>query len=319
MSHVPDNQAAVEVSGLKKRYGSVQALDGVSLAIAPGEVFGYLGPNGAGKTTTVNILCGLLPRDAGSVAIGGVDVAADPVRVKARIGVVTDSSNLYPELTCRRNLEYLGELYGLGRTARRGRAQELLEMVGLADRAADRFDSLSRGMKRRLTIAAALVHRPPILFLDEPTVGLDVPSARSLREFIRQVHRQGTTVLLTTHNLAEAESLCDRVGVLMAGRIVAEGTVSELCRRFAPARAVSVAFSGPVAEPTLRRHCPSVHAATLDGGAWRLEVVDLGTALAELGALAGQLQVAILEVNTAGAALDDAFMAILDGTDDPGA
>ncbi|GAF75660.1 unnamed protein product, partial [marine sediment metagenome] len=222
------DRIAVRVSGLSKSYGTLTALDGVSFEVQRSRVFAYLGPNGAGKTTTINILAGLLPRDTGDVTICGLDVSAKSVVVKSRIGVVTESSNLYPELRCRRNLEYLGELYGLGPSERRSRAAQLIEQFGLAEKANQPFGSLSRGMKRRLTIAAALVHGPEVLFLDEPTTGLDIPSARSLRQLVQRVAREGITVFLTTHNLAEAETLADDVAILVRGRIVARGTIDEL-------------------------------------------------------------------------------------------
>ena len=191
---------AIAVSGLSKSFGSLKALRQVNFTVGRGEIFAYLGPNGAGKTTTIRILSGLLHRDAGEVNICGADVAKDPVFVKERIGVVPDESNLYPELTCLRNLEYLGELYGLRRGVRAEKAAELLSFFDLADRGATPFGALSRGLKRRLTIAAALVHDPELVFLDEPTSGLDVPSARALRELIRTINRRGATVFLTTHN-----------------------------------------------------------------------------------------------------------------------
>ena len=214
---------AISVSSLSTSYGQMQALDQVSFSVRQGEIFAYLGPNGAGKTTTINIISGLIPRDAGKISICGADVASDPVFVKSRIGVVPDESNLYPELTCRRNLEYLGELYGLPRAMRKRRAADLLGQFDLASRAVMPFRALSRGLKRRLTIAAALVHRPEVVFLDEPTVGLDVLSARALRELIREISRDGTTVLLTTHNLEQGLEMCDRAAILNRGKVAWEG------------------------------------------------------------------------------------------------
>ncbi len=313
------NSIQVQVAGLSKRYGRVLALDGVSFSLGRGEILGYLGPNGAGKTTTINVLCGLLARDAGTVQVCGVDVAADPVFVKSRIGVVNDTSNLYPELSCRRNLEYLGELYGLARATRRQRAEELLGMFDLETRAGDRFGTLSRGLQRRLTIAAALIHRPEVVFLDEPTVGLDVPSAKSLRELIRQIHAQGATVLLTTHNLAEAEALCTRVAILVRGRILAEGSVNDIRSRFGKVQSLSVAFSGPVSEETLLASCPAVRAAAISDGAWTLDAANLHAALSQLVALADRLELTVIELSTSGASLEDAFLSILQQQDHAGA
>ena len=302
----------IQVRGLSKSYGDVRALHNVSFSIRQGEIFAYLGPNGAGKTTTINILCGLLRRDAGEVTIGGRDIEQDPVAVKQRIGVVPEESNLYPELTCRRNLEYLGELYGLARACRRSRADELLDSFDLADKAAAPFRSLSRGMKRRLTVAAALVHSPEIIFLDEPTAGLDVPSARALRSLIRVINRDGTTVFLTTHNFAEAELLCDRIVILIKGQIVADGTPTEIGQQVSRAKTLSVALSEDVSETLLREACPAIYSTTEADGAWRLEVDNTHEAVSQLMLLAEKRGFRVLEIDTITPSLEDAFMKILE-------
>ncbi len=308
---------AIEVDGLSKRYGPVRALEGVSFYVAAGECLAYLGPNGAGKTTTVNILCGLLRRDGGRVTVCGMDLDRDPVGVKAAIGVVPEESTLYPELSCRRNLEFVGELYGLPRSDRRARTDELLKAFDLADRADSPFRALSRGLKRRLTVAAALVHRPRVVFLDEPTAGLDVPSARALRSLIRTIHRDGTTVFLTTHNLAEAEALSDRVLILVKGAIAARGTADEVRRRVRGVGRLAVTFLGAVEADPLCAACPSVRAATCEDGAWRLEVAEIDAALRELVAFASEAGVRIEGVEAGGATLEDAFMSVLEaGTSD---
>ena len=301
----------IEVRGLCKSYGETRALETVGFTVRGGEVFGYLGPNGAGKTTTINILCGLLERDAGEVMICGLDITRDPVAVKQRIGVVPEESNLYPELTCRRNLEYLGELYGLSRAVRRKRAGDLLETFNLTDRGTAPFRALSRGMKRRLTVAAALIHSPELVFLDEPTAGLDVPSARALRGLIQSINRDGTTVFLTTHNLAEAEALCDRVLILVKGHVLTEGTAAEIRRRVEKTRTLMLILSGDVAKGSLREACPAIHSASLVDGTWRLEVTDPHAAVTQIVSFAEKHGVRILEIGTATASLEDAFMEIL--------
>jgi len=301
----------VRVSRLEKAYGEVKALAGVTFSVRRGEIFGYLGPNGAGKTTTINILCGLVDRDGGEVAVSGLDVRTDPVGVKERIGVVPEESNLYPELTCRANLEYLGELYGLPRRLRRERAGELLEMFDLAGKADAPFRTLSRGMKRRLTVGAALVHSPAILFLDEPTAGLDVPGARALRRLITSVKGEGTTVFLTTHNLLEAEQLCDRVLILVGGRVTAEGTAREIRRRVERARTLAVAFSGEVASEVLCAACPAVRSAQAGDDVWKLEVADAHEAIVQIVAFARSRDLRITELSTAVASLEEAFIRIL--------
>ncbi len=311
------DRIAVRVGDLSKSYGTLTALDGVSFEVQRGCVFAYLGPNGAGKTTTINILCGLLKRDGGEVSILGKDVASAPVFVKSRIGVVTENSNLYPELRCRRNLEYMGELYGLPGAERRSRTGELLTIFSLAEKADAPFGSLSRGMKRRLTIAAALVHRPEVLFLDEPTTGLDVPSARSLRGLIRRIVGDGTTVFLTTHNLFEAEELADDVGVLVGGRIVARGSVSEIKRRVSQVRSVVVRFSGTVHEDALEDACPAVKSAKPQDGSWRLDVADLHEALGQLMTFCRQAGYRIEDVGAGEPTLEDAFVSLLAGAARP--
>ena len=305
-------QVVVSVRDLRKSYGQVPALAGVSFEVRRGAVFAYLGPNGAGKTTTINILAGLLPRDGGEVAVCGLDVSAHPVEVKSRIGVVTDSSNLYPELKCRRNLEYLGELYGMASSERRARAAELLERFGLAEKAGQPFRSLSRGMKRRLTIAAALVHRPEVLFLDEPTSGLDVPGARSLRDMVRKVAQDGTTVFLTTHNLAEAEELADDVAILIRGSMVARGTVEQLRGQVGGARSITVTFSTEVPPRRLKEACPSIRSAEPGDEAIRLEAAQLHSAVLELAEFVKLEGLHVEELVCAPPSLEDAFVKVLD-------
>ena len=218
---------AITVSGLKKSFGTVQAVSDISFTVGRGEVFGLLGPNGAGKTTTINMLTGLARPDAGSIRIQGIDCVACPRSAQHLIGVVPDESNLYPELTGFENLCFCAALYGLPKTERIARARGLLDDFGLAGAADRKFAAYSKGMKRKLTIAAGIIHRPDILFLDEPTTGIDVGSARQLRQIVMGL-KSRTTVLLTTHYIEEAERLCDRVAFLVAGRIVHADTVENL-------------------------------------------------------------------------------------------
>jgi len=225
---------AIEVTQLTKVYpggkgtAPVRAVDGIDFAVREGEVFGFLGPNGAGKTTTIRMLTGLARPTSGRACILGLDLAANAARIKKRIGVVPEMSNLYDELTAFDNLVFAMQLYGVPRTDWKPRAQELLMRFRLGEKRDAPFAKLSRGMKRALTIAAALAHRPPLVFLDEPTTGLDVMSARSLRRMIAGLRSEGVTVFLTTHYLEEAERLCDRIAIIVKGRIVALDTVDGL-------------------------------------------------------------------------------------------
>jgi len=232
---------AIVVEGLRKRFGEVEAVSGISFSVHKGELFGFLGPNGAGKTTTINMLTGLARPDEGAFRIGGIDCKDKPRGAQHLIGVVSDESNLYPELTGFENLSFCGSLYGLRKEEREARAKELLESFGLAKAANRRFGGYSRGMKRRLTIAAGIVHKPEILFLDEPTTGIDVASARQLRQLIADLNRAGTTVFLTTHYIEEAERLCGRIAFIVSGRIVRIDTVEHLIQPIQEKHAVQVA------------------------------------------------------------------------------
>ena len=218
----------VEVVDLQKHYGLVRAVDGISFSVQPGEIFGLLGHNGAGKTTTIRMLTGRTRPTAGSARIAGLDVVTDAVRIKPKINLVFEDQNVYERLTGRDNLEVFADLYD----APRSRVDELLQTVGLTDAAKRRVKTYSTGMKQRLLIARSLVNQPAILFLDEPTRGLDPASARELRGLMRRLSDEGTTIFLTTHYMEEADELCDRVAFLSAGKIVALDTPQELKLRF---------------------------------------------------------------------------------------
>ena len=237
----------IEVRGLRKRFGEVQAVVGVDFDVREGEVFGFLGPNGAGKTTTINMLTGLARPDAGAMRIAGIDCSANPKAAQHLMGVVPDESNLYPELTGRENLCFCGALYGMSKADRRARAEELLARFGLAGAAERRFGGYSKGMKRKLTIAAGIIHRPPILFLDEPTTGIDVAGARQIRQLIADLHAGGTTIFLTTHYIEEAERLCRRIAFIVEGRIVRIDTVANLMQQTEGLEVVQFFFANHVA------------------------------------------------------------------------
>ncbi len=219
---------AIEVTHLVKRFGDVTAVDGISFSVPGGEMFGLLGPNGAGKTTTINMLTGLARPVSGDIRVGGIDCSRHLKAAQHLMGVVPDESNLYPELTGFENLCFCGALYGMTRADREHRARELLAYFDLEGAAQRKFAGYSRGMKRRLTIAAGIMHRPPILFLDEPTTGIDVASARQVRQLIGEMNHAGTTVFLTTHYIEEAERLCSHVAFIVSGRIVRDDTVENL-------------------------------------------------------------------------------------------
>jgi ABC-2 type transport system ATP-binding protein len=289
---------AIEVSQLTKIYRAgkasppLRAVDGVDFAVREGEVFGFLGPNGAGKTTTIRMLTGLARPTSGQAWVMGLDLARDVAHIKKHVGVVPEQSNLYDELSAFDNLVFAMQLYGVPRAERKARAEELLGRFRLDEKRDALFARLSRGMKRALTVAAALAHRPPLLFLDEPTTGLDVMSARNLRRMIAGLRQEGVTVFLTTHYLEEAERLCDRVAVIVNGRIVALDTVDGLKAR---------GQGQMVVEVTLGNGDSSVESVRLEGD-------DVETAVRTVldRARAGGRRV--LAVNTLRPTLEDVFV-----------
>jgi ABC-2 type transport system ATP-binding protein len=213
---------------LHKRYGERTAVDGVGFTIGPAETYGLLGPNGAGKTTTISMICGLLVRDGGRVVVDGREVDVGTAAAKHAIGLVPQDLAIYPELTALENLRFFGQLYGMGGADLKRRADEVLEIIGLSDRAGERTEGFSGGMKRRLNIGIGLLHQPKLLVLDEPTVGVDPQSRNAILSSVEALGAQGMAILYTTHYMEEAERLCDRVGIIDEGRIRAEGTRREL-------------------------------------------------------------------------------------------
>ncbi|MFN2219300.1 MAG: ABC transporter ATP-binding protein, partial [Anaerolineae bacterium] len=224
--------AAIRIEGLHKRFGDVQALDGLSLTAEPGSVFGFLGPNGAGKTTTIRILAGLARADSGRAWIDGLEVTADRRRLPGRIGYLPQDPAFYPWMTAREFLDHVGRMFGLPAGERRARIDELLDLVGLAEAAGRRVGGFSGGMDQRLGIAQALVNRPPVLLLDEPVSGLDPAGRRELLQLIDHLRGQ-CTVFMSTHILADVERVCDTVAIIHRGRLVAEAPQQELLSRYA--------------------------------------------------------------------------------------
>jgi ABC-2 type transport system ATP-binding protein len=287
----------IQAAGLTKIYPAgkdrppLRAVDGIDFAVRQGEVFGFLGPNGAGKTTTIRMLTGLTRPTSGSARIMGFDLAAEATQIKKHIGVVPETSNLYDELTALDNLVFSMQLYGVPRRERAARAEALLERFRLSEKRDTLFAKLSRGMKRALTIAAALAHHPPLVFLDEPTTGLDVMSARGLRQMIAGLRDEGVTVFLTTHYLEEAERLCDRMAVIVKGRIVALDTPGGLKAGAQEKTVVEVILEDADGRQEKRR----------------LECSD-GVEAAVQRALAEAAGKRVLAVNTLGPSLEDVFV-----------
>jgi ABC-2 type transport system ATP-binding protein len=221
----------IRVDNLSKRYGDVQAVDRVSFEVRQGEIYGLLGPNGAGKTTTLSMISGILPPDDGRVLFEDTDMAVDPLGVKQQLGVVPQEVALYDELTPRENLRFWGGLYGLGGRQLGQRVESVLDQVGLSPKADKRVSTLSGGQQRRLNLGLGLVHEPRVIMMDEPTVGIDPQARANILDVVRAIASSGATILYTTHYLEEAEALCDRIGIMDHGRILAEGTLDELTRQ----------------------------------------------------------------------------------------
>jgi len=270
-----DNGLAIEVRGLAKWFGEVQAVAGIDFGVREGEVFGFLGPNGAGKTTTINMLTGLARPDAGTMRIAGIDCSRNPKAAQHLMGIVPDESNLWPELDGFENLAFCGALYGMARSERKDRARELLDTFGLADAARRRFGGYSKGMKRKLAIAAGIIHRPAILFLDEPTTGIDVASARQIRQLLGGLNEGGTTVFLTTHYIEEAERLCSRIGFIVEGKLIRVDTLANLVKDVEDKHIVQLALSCVPDEllEQLGAAFPSVEFEAMPGGMIRAHTV----------------------------------------------
>ncbi|MGM0651901.1 MAG: ABC transporter ATP-binding protein [Bacillota bacterium] len=234
----------IEAENLKKKYNGFTAVDSVNFHINQGEIFGFLGPNGAGKTTTINMLTGLAHITTGTVKLRGEDYTRNVRKAQALMGIVPDESNLYEELNGRENLRFCGALYGMGKRRREERTEQLLEQFGLQEAASKPFKAFSKGMKRKLTIAAGLIHEPAILFLDEPTTGIDVAFARQIRSLITDLHKKGTTIFLTTHYIEEAERLCERIAFIVQGKIVREGKVAELMQEVQEENIINFTLGG---------------------------------------------------------------------------
>jgi len=265
--------ALIEVDRLSKAYEKIIAVDGISFLIHEKEIFGFLGPNGAGKTTTINMLTGLARPDQGSFRIGGIDCTDDPKAAQHLIGVVPDESNLYPELTGFDNLCFCAALYGMRKRERETGARKLLETFDLTEAGNRKFGGFSKGMKRKLAIAAGIIHNPPILFLDEPTTGIDVASARQIRQILAGLNDSGTTIFLTTHYIEEAERLCHRIAFIVEGRVVRIDTLANLIQPIQDKHVMQLAVSNskPGLHAILSEAFPHLVFQALPQGVLRVE------------------------------------------------
>ena len=292
----------VAVDDLRKRYGAVEALRGVSFNVMEGEILGLLGPNGAGKTTTVECVIGLREPDSGSIEISGVDARRRPRDVKQKVGAALQTTALQDRITPREALELFGSFY-----AKRTKSGELLERFALLEKADSPFETLSGGQRQRLALALAFVNQPEVVFLDEPTAGLDPRARHDLHGQIARMRSDGHTLLLTTHNLDEAEQLCDRVAIIDHGRIVAAGTPRELMARSKSAQTISLATSQPF-DRSLLQSLSGIGEIKEDGHRVKFTTPDANQTLGELVTLLGANGVEIAELHVEKATLEDVFL-----------
>jgi len=302
---------AIEVEHLTKYYGDLLAVDHIDFQVRQGEIFGFLGPNGAGKSTTQRMLTTLLEPTEGRIVIEGHDLAHDAYPAKRRMGLVPEESNVYMELTAWGNLMFTARLYRVARDERERRARELLEAFGLWEKRDVKVEEFSKGMRRRLSIAMAIIHRPALLFLDEPTPGLDAQSARAIRRLIREMNAEGTTVFLTTHQIEEANRLCDRVAIINHGKIAAIDTPEQLKAAFRQVQSVEVAL-----EPDGGTHGERL--STLEGvtktvkmgDKWRLYTEEPSALLPRVVDYAKAHDLELVSLCTLGPSLEDVFLQI---------
>jgi ABC-2 type transport system ATP-binding protein len=289
--------------------GGIEAVRDIDLEVAAGEVFGFLGPNGAGKTTTVRMLCTLLPPTAGSATVAGLDVSRDAAEIRRRIGVALQEIGLDPIQTGRELLELQCGLYGITGQRARARTDELLALVGLADAADRRTKTYSGGMKRRLDLASALVHEPDVLFLDEPTTGLDPASRRTIWEEVRRINGAGATIFLTTQYLEEADQLCDRLAIIDEGQIVAEGTPEELKATMGhDVVSVSLAGTDPSRLESVLRGLPGLERIVVEPDALALYVENGAAQIAEIVRRIDREGLTVGAISVARPSLDDVFL-----------
>ena len=316
-SHTADQRASrplatapvLEVTGLVRRFGDLTAVDGVSFHIAPGETYGLLGPNGAGKTTTISMVAGLLAADDGEVRVAGARMGPREVAPKKRLGLVPQDLAIYPELSARENLMFFGRLHGLAGAELKRRTAEVLDLIGLADRAKGQTKEFSGGMKRRLNIGIGLLHRPELLILDEPTVGVDPQSRNAILESVEALSTEGMAVLYTTHYMEEAERLCDRIGIIDAGTIQAEGTREELIRIIGELDEIRLVGTGDLAAATTALEAlDAVERAVVEGRDILLHVRDAPTAVAAVVTTAGRSGMELSDVEISRPDLESVFL-----------
>ncbi|WP_374457328.1 ABC transporter ATP-binding protein [Nocardioides sp.] len=297
------------VDSLVRRFGDLTAVDGVSFRIAPGETYGLLGPNGAGKTTTISMVAGLIAADAGTVTVAGQPMTPRTTEPKRHVGLVPQELAIYPDLSGRENLALFGRLQGLRGEQLKARVEEVLELIGLADRAKDRSKEYSGGMKRRLNIGIGLLNRPTLLILDEPTVGVDPQSRHSILESVEALSGEGMAVLYTTHYMEEAERLCDRIAIIDSGRLQTEGTRDELVRLIGGTDTIRIGGTGDLAGAAGElRLIPGVERVDADRRSATLTVKDAPALVAQVVGTATSYGVTLADVEISRPDLESVFL-----------
>lgn len=302
---------AIKVEKLRKRFGNVVAVSNVSFSVEKGEVFGFLGPNGAGKTTTIRMLTGILIPDVGKVVIEGINLRENQIRAKMKMGVVPETGNVYVDLTAKQNLYIAGKFYGLPKNMLEKKSEELLSTLGLHERRNDFVRTFSKGMKQRISIACAIIHNPQILFLDEPTEGLDVQSRRLILNIITDLNKKGSTIFLTTHNIEEANRLCERVCIINKGEIVAIDRPEKLRGTFDKTQSVEVSFDRSVNGDLFTSGF--ISKVEMYGDKLRLYTNDPDKTVKHIVALAEKKDLRIISMTICGPSLEEAFVKLTGG------
>jgi ABC-2 type transport system ATP-binding protein len=249
----------LKVNDLSKKFKNVEAVKNVTFSVQIGEAYGLLGPNGAGKTTTIQMITGLFPPSSGTIAIGGIDMVQAPKKAQGLIGIVPQEIALYQNMSAKENLKFWGQMYGLSGTRLKERVDEALNLIGLADRAKDKVSTFSGGMKRRVNIAAAILHRPELLIMDEPTVGIDPQSRTHILDTVKRLNNEGMTVIYTSHYMEEVEYLCKRIGIMDQGQFIAEGTITQLRESIGDRSRILLSFSHKPNLKQVQLLLPDIH------------------------------------------------------------
>ncbi len=302
---------AVEASGLSKTFGEVEAVKDVSFKVEKGEFFGFLGPNGAGKTTTIRMLTGLITPDSGRALIDGIDPHEHPIHAKMNMGVIPEFGNIYVDLTAKENLELAGKFYGMSKKERGNRSSELLKMLELEGRENDKVKTFSKGMKQRVNIGCAIIHEPPVLFLDEPTSGLDVQSKRLVVELVNKLKEKGSTIFLTTHNIQEANDLCERVGIIHEGELVAIDRPEKLRNTFDKTQSIEVSLEGDFDIDMI--HHDHVNKIERSGDKLTIFTDHPDLSVKRLVNIAKENDLKIVSLRTRGPSLEEAFVRLTGG------